>query len=452
MAPTSSPSGPSLLAGRYELLGRLGSGGMADVYRARDTLLGRDVALKVFRDSSTESTFDARQQAEIGLLARLNHPGLVMIFDAGTGVLDGAARAFLVIELVQGPSLADRLGGGPLPPTQTALVGTQVAESLAYIHEAGIVHRDVKPANILLPGDTRSGATEAWAKLTDFGIARLVDEARLTSTGTLLGTPSYLSPEQATGTVLGPPTDVYALGLVLLECLTGERVFPGTVLESVAARLDHDPVVPAELGPVWVALLTSMTTREPASRPTAIEASAELRRLVAVPDPTRALVAFSIPSAATRSTAARRPGDATQLLTGLPAGTLTFPPGPRSAPSPAATQILTGGVPSTRGLAGPPAVTPIGRPAGTSGPAFRVPRTARVPRARRAVAARVDRLWSSKHRNVVLGTLALVIGVVVALLVGLSGGGAALDPAPSYPAVPGQLGVNLERLQESVTP
>ncbi|RYV52650.1 serine/threonine protein kinase [Pengzhenrongella frigida] len=376
---------------------------MAEVYRARDTLLGREVALKVFRDTSTESTFDARQQAEIGLLARLDHPGLVTIFDAGSGVLDGATRAFLVIELVRGPSLADRLAGGPLPPTQAALIGTQVAESLAYIHEAGVVHRDVKPANILLPGDARSGTTQPWAKLTDFGIARLVDEARLTATGMLLGTPSYLSPEQATGTVLGPPTDVYALGLVLLECLTGERVFPGTVLESVAARLHHDPVVPAALGPWWVDLLTSMTAREPASRLTALEASAALRHLIAVPDPTRVLGATAAPTSApapVRRTATTEAA-ATQVLPGLPGPTqtLTLPPEPAAV---------------GQTLAGP------------------------------ALAGR--------RRTVALVLAAVVLGAVLAVVIAVSGGDAQPDPAPSYPAVPGQLGEHLEHLQESVTP
>jgi eukaryotic-like serine/threonine-protein kinase len=283
-------AGPTVLAGRYELRSHLGSGGMADVYLAQDTLLGREVAIKVFRDAATDGKFDERQRSEIRLLARLNHPGLVTIFDAGSDVLDARTpHVFLVMELVTGLSLSARLRSGPLSSAETALVGAQVAESLAYIHQAGIVHRDVKPANILLPGDEQSGTTEPWTKLTDFGIARLIEDAHLTCTGFTPGTPRYLSPEQATGTSPGPPTDVYSLGLVLLECLTGERCYPGTALESIAARLHHDPDIPSGLGYAWTALLTSMTRRALTDRPTAREASGSLRELIAAPDPTHAV-------------------------------------------------------------------------------------------------------------------------------------------------------------------
>lgn len=286
---------PTVLADRYELVSRLGTGGMAEVYLARDTLLGREVAIKVFRATVTDEQFDARQRAEISLLARLNHPGLVTVFDAGSGVFPGGLhRAYLVLELAGGPSLGDRLAQGTLPPAQTAIVGAQVAESLAYIHEAGVVHRDVKPANILLPGVERTGATEPWTKLTDFGIARLVEDAHLTSTGLLLGTPGYLSPEQAMGASPGAPTDVYALGLVVLECRTGARAFPGNALESATARLHRDPDIPASLGTAWTALLRAMTARDAPDRPTAIEAGGALRELVATPEPTRAMPAMAL--------------------------------------------------------------------------------------------------------------------------------------------------------------
>jgi serine/threonine protein kinase len=296
--------GPIVLAGRYELGTRLGTGGMADVFLARDTLLGREVAVKVFRAAVTEERFDERQRAEIALLARLNHPGLVTLFDAGSGVFgDGAHRAFLVLELVPGLSLADRLRRGLLPAAQAAVVGAQVAESLGYIHAAGVVHRDVKPANILLPA-VGTGATESWTKLADFGIARLVEDAHLTSTGLLLGTPGYLSPEQATGVSPGPPTDVYALGLVLLECRTGARAYPGSGLESATARLHRDPDIPAGLGSSWTRLLAAMTARDVDARPTAIEASRELRAMDTPPAATRVLPIAAAPMATVPMTAA----------------------------------------------------------------------------------------------------------------------------------------------------
>lgn len=392
MGDRPSTEQPVVLAGRYELSALLGTGGMAEVFRARDTLLGRDVAIKVFRTAVTEDRFDARQQGEIGLLARLNHPGLVTIFDAGSGDFPGGThRAYLVMELVAGRSLGDRLARGPVPPAQTALVGAQVAESLAYIHEAGVVHRDVKPANILLPGGERRGTTQAWAKLTDFGIARLVEDAHLTSTGLLLGTPGYLSPEQATGASPGPPTDVYALGLVVLECRTGVRAFPGTALESATARLHRDPEIPAALGQGWTEAITAMTARQLEDRPTAVEAGALLRALVATPTATRVMAAVAAPSPASRA-----------------AQTVTL------------------------GAVVPPAASAV--PAAAAAAARR-PVAAHLTGPLRAVAA------------------ALILGVVGGgIWLGSREPGSAATPPPSYPEVSGQLGTSLEQLQRSVVP
>ena len=201
-----------VLADRYRLDAVLGRGGVADVYRARDLVLDRDVAVKVLRDA-VDDTERSRFVGEARMLARLSHVGLVTVLDVGVS----GTQPFLVMEMVEGASLAAALRRGPLPLEQVAQIGAQLASAIAYAHEQDVVHRDVKPANVLLG----SGGD---AKLADFGIARLVgDTVRHTQTGTTIGTPAYVSPEQARGLLVGPPTDVYSLGLVLLEALTGER-------------------------------------------------------------------------------------------------------------------------------------------------------------------------------------------------------------------------------------
>jgi serine/threonine protein kinase len=247
---------------------------MADVYRARDELLGRRVALKVFRDS--ESADDLRRQhAEVQLLATMSHPNLVTLYDA---VAADDGRGALVLEYVEGGDLRSLLGRGPLHAAATADIGRQVADALAYIHARGVIHRDVSPSNILLSGSEQTGVT---AKIADLGIARLVDDGRITATGVVIGTARYMSPEQARGERVSPSADVYSLGLVLLESLTGRREFPGTAVESAAARLARDPVVPPELAPEWRRLLRSMTDRDPRARPSADAASRTLREVSA---------------------------------------------------------------------------------------------------------------------------------------------------------------------------
>ena len=280
MPPATDPAVGLLLDDRYRLDEAIGQGGMATVYRAWDTTLGRDVALKLFPPAPDED--DAlRFTAEVGFLAQLTHPNLVALYDGASAPAGNQTpRSYIVMELVAGPTLADLLAEGPLPADRVTRIGHQLADALAYVHAAQVVHRDVKPANVLGVYDAPDGdATRTAVKLADFGIARLISADRVTRTGTTLGTATYLSPEQAAGEAVGPPTDVYALGLVLLECLTGQKAFTGTFAEVAAARLTTAPPIPDEVGAAWGDLLRDMTRRDPAERVTMVDAAARLSLL-----------------------------------------------------------------------------------------------------------------------------------------------------------------------------
>lgn len=275
-APTLSPG--SLLAGRYRVGAMLGRGGMATVHRATDEVLGREVAIKVLEHTREDPVARQREHAEIDMLATLSHRALVTVFDAATVCLASGPSTILVMELVDGPTLAQRRADGPIADADLVRLAIDVAEALAVVHARGIVHRDVKPSNILL-SPSPIAAREFDARLTDFGIATMEGGARLTATGTVLGTAAYLSPEQALGGRVTPAADVYSLGLVLLEMITGAREFPGPALEALSARVLRDPVVPADVHPRWAALLTAMSAREPQERPTTEQLVHELALL-----------------------------------------------------------------------------------------------------------------------------------------------------------------------------
>ncbi len=275
MDSTTNPAGARVLVGRYRLGERLGRGGMGDVYRATDQVLARQVAVKLFRPDVSDEALGQRHDTEGRVLAGLNHPGLVSVYDIGTD----DEQPFLVMELVEGETLADLVRRGPLAPAQVASLGGQLAASLQAIHDAGVIHRDIKPANVLVCASDDGEVLRT--KLTDFGIARLVDGTRLTSTGLLVGTAQYLSPEQTIGGAVSYPCDVYALGLVLLECLTGRPAFPGVGIETALVRLSRQPEIPPELGPRWADVLGAMTAREPEQRPTAGEVASLLSALSA---------------------------------------------------------------------------------------------------------------------------------------------------------------------------
>ncbi|WP_432113873.1 serine/threonine-protein kinase [Streptomyces sp. S1] len=257
------------VAGRYRLDGLLGSGGASEVYEALDLRLRRPVAVKIFRpggEGRTEERFDDEGR----LLARMRHPGLVTLYDSGRE----EGRPYLVMQLVRGTTLRRRIAATPLTPRETARTGAALASALAHVHAAGVVHRDVKPSNVLLDG-------EGSPYLTDFGISRPFDPAARVETGPVVGTAAYMAPEQALGRGAGPAADVYSLGLVLLESLKGELEYAGAPLESALARLHRPPVIPPGLPPALAELVAAMTDPNEGGRP---DADACFRVLTAVPD------------------------------------------------------------------------------------------------------------------------------------------------------------------------
>ena len=235
------PATTRLLGGRYELLSLLATGGMGQVWRARDIVLQRPVAAKVLRSEYTgDATFVARFRAEAQHTALLSHRNIAAVFDYGeTSGDDGEQLAYLVMELVEGESLAQLLRReGRLGADRTLDVLHQAAAGLAAAHAAGLVHRDVKPGNVLVGSD-------GTVKLTDFGIAWSAASVPLTQTGQVVGTAHYLAPEQAAGAKAGFASDVYALGMIGYECLAGHRAFDGENSVQIALRQLQD--VPAPL-------------------------------------------------------------------------------------------------------------------------------------------------------------------------------------------------------------
>lgn len=250
-------SSGDVLAGRYRLGGLIASGGMADVFAAYDELLSRRVAIKRYRGAAVADR--ARFASEVHTLASLSHPGLVQVYDAGEH--DG--EGYVVLELVDGPTLREVLAErGALPSRDAQALGVALAEALEFVHARGVVHRDVTPSNILCGADGR-------ARLADFGVARLLDSTRITAPATAVGTAAYMAPEQLAGRAVGPPADVYALGLVLQEALTNRPAFDGTGHEVALARLARDPDVETDVPDRWRPLLREMTARDPAARPSA---------------------------------------------------------------------------------------------------------------------------------------------------------------------------------------
>jgi len=232
----------TILSGRYEVGERLGSGGMSSVHKAVDRTLERTVAIKILAEHlSDDERFVARFRREALAVAKLIHPNIVQVYD--TGIDDG--RRYIVMEYAEGRSGAQVLQRhGPLDAETTVEIGIQACSGLDYAHRRGIIHRDVKPGNLMISGGPVGGGAQLAVKLTDFGIARAVEQTRITQVGSVIGTAAYLSPEQVRGEEATPATDVYALGVVLYQFLTGRLPYEGSSLAELAVRQQNEKPLP----------------------------------------------------------------------------------------------------------------------------------------------------------------------------------------------------------------
>jgi eukaryotic-like serine/threonine-protein kinase len=248
-----------LLDDRYSLDEAIGAGGFCEVWRALDTVLTRPVAVKLLHPGyAGQPDARARFKAEAQHTGALSHENIARLYDYGEPL---CGQPFLVMELIEGPSLATMLASGPLDPARTMDVVAQVAAGLEAAHTARLVHRDIKPANILF---TSAGTV----RITDFGLAYAVGSVPLTATGIMMGTPGYIAPERVAGAHGGPASDLYALGIVAFECLAGARPFTGTPLEVAIAHRDRPlPRLPGWLPPEVTELVMVLTAKDPAWRP-----------------------------------------------------------------------------------------------------------------------------------------------------------------------------------------
>ena len=267
------PLSPGARLGVYEVAAKIGQGGMGEVYRARDTKLNRDVALKVLPDLfASDPDRLARFQREAEVLASLNHPNIATIH----GLEETDDTRALVLELVEGPTLAERIAQGPIPLEETIAIASQIADALEAAHEQGVIHRDLKPANVKVKDD-------GTVKVLDFGLAKALDPspvgdpslsptltAAATQMGVIMGTAAYMAPEQAKGKAADKRADVWAFGVVVYEMLTGRRVFDGAdVSEVMAGVIKSEPewkMLPRGLPPAFVTYLRRCLQKDPRER------------------------------------------------------------------------------------------------------------------------------------------------------------------------------------------
>ena len=382
-----------LLADRYELGVRLGSGGMGDVYRARDRLLERQVAVKVPTTTVTPASAE-RFKREARAAARLNHPNVVGVYDWG-----GGTEPFIVMEYVEGRSLRAELHArGTLPPAEVAAIGAQIADALAHAHHHGVVHRDVKPSNVLL---TPTGDV----KVTDFGIAQSTAGEALTEPGVVLGTVGYLSPEQVAGLPADLRSDVYSLGVVLTELLTGERPTGG------------EPAPDTDLARI----IARARAAEPSAR---YQLAAELRDDLRAVDVGETAAITAVPVTVDTNATARATGaEATSVLpvavpvAGVAAGVVTPPPRTPSPAAPKPRRFRRAKAGHPQAASAPKTVKPV-KPLKPPKPKRRVRRSTIGPPAPRPVAAttpKAPRTWKARHWAVIVAApLLLIVGGAVA--------------------------------------
>ncbi len=305
----------TMLGGRYRLDERIASGGMGDVWRGTDEVLGRTVAVKILLPALLEEPgFAERFRGEARTMATINHPGVVDVYDYG----NEGGTAFLVMEYVEGDALSRTLGRvGRLTPSRTMALLAQAADALHAAHEKGIVHRDVKPGNLLV----RPNGTLV---LTDFGIARSAAVSQLTQAGTVLGTASYLSPEQASGATATALSDVYALGVVAYQCLAGRRPFEGDNPLEIALRhvRDAPPPLPGDIPAPVRQIVDRAMAKDPAARWPSAAGLAQVARQASA----RLAAAGSATSAALSAGPGGRPGPGAPISAPPTSG----PPGPLS--------------------------------------------------------------------------------------------------------------------------
>ncbi len=248
-----------LLDNRYLLDEEIGAGGSCEVWRATDCVLTRPVAVKLLHSAyARQPEALARFKAEARHAGALSHDNIARVYDYGE---PEHGQSYLVMELIEGPSLDTVLAGGPLDAARTMDIVAQVAAGLQAAHSTGLIHRDIKPSNIML-------ASDGTVRITDFGIAHSVSSVPLTATGTVLGSPGYIAPERAAGARGGPASDLYALGIVAYECLTGTRPFTGAPLEVAIAHRDRPlPPLPAWVPAEVAAFVMTLTVKNPDWRP-----------------------------------------------------------------------------------------------------------------------------------------------------------------------------------------